>query len=176
MEKIHIRDLPTLSTEALEEMLERQNRILGKRLYSVFALKLIRILTFPFIFSCVMCKLIDKGESVRKFHSAILTELNKRKTDNKLSESLSELNIKNPAGDAEGQTERHIQYVCAKESLKPIEHFRPFAIAKHEKENRQGTSNEAATVEPRHTFHTKLIPLNESLVLQKDQAKRVKVN
>lgn len=33
MEKVDIKDLPKLSTETLEEMLQRQNRILGKRLH-----------------------------------------------------------------------------------------------------------------------------------------------
>lgn len=122
--------------------------------------------------------MIDKGESVRKFRSAILAELDKRKIESQLTESLSELNIAHKTQEGQLQTtEKHVQYVCTKEQLKPVEHFRPFLTLKHEKENiGQSSSTETTDVDLKNKPHTKLIPLNESLVLQINQAKRVKVS
>lgn len=126
-----------------------------------------------------MSKLIDKGESVRKLHNALAKEINLRKEEMALTSAFSQLTVTS-SSDADFLNEKHVQYVCAKESVKHEEKFKPFATLIRTKttspSNSRVDTDISSAVDPKWTMEcSKLIPLSESLLLQMNQINRVKV-
>lgn len=120
----------------------------------------------------MLSKLSDKGESVRKLHQLLRTEIENRK----LVEIFSNLRI---ASDDES-LDKHSQFVCGKETNKTEGKFKPFDTLKngaaHSRHGKIHDSEISAAVEPNwsNTPSTS-IPLKESLKLQEEYINKLKV-
>lgn len=114
---------------------------------------------------------MDKGASVRKTHQLLKDEIRNRK----LTESFSKLELV-----ADESLDKHVQYLCAKEINKENERFKPFATLKHPTEHtkhgRLDHGDVSAAVEPSWSHSpVKPIPLKESLKLQEQHVRKLKV-
>lgn len=119
----------------------------------------------------MLSKLIDKGASVRKTHQLLKNEIESRK----LMESFSRMELK-----ADNTLDKHSQYVCSRESNKETNKFKPFDTLKdgtaHSRPGKIDHNEISAAVEPNWTnLSTKLIPLRESLELQEQHVKKLRV-
>lgn len=110
---------------------------------------------------------MDKGASVRKTHQLLEDEIKNRI----MMLSFSRLKI------APDETvDKHVQYLCAKETNKEDERFKPFATLKHPtKHGKFDHGDVSAAVEPNWSHSpTKSIPLKESLKLQEEHVRKLK--
>lgn len=104
-------------------------------------------------------------------HKILKNEIENRK----LVESLCRLEL-----TADESLDKHAQYVCAIESNKETERFKPFDTLKdgtaHTRQGRIDHSEISAAVEPNWSnSSTKSISLKESLKLQEQHVKKLKV-
>lgn len=120
----------------------------------------------------MLSKLVDKGASVRKTHELLKNEIENRQ----LVESFSNLNLNDS-----GPLDKHVQYLCAKETNFEGVRFKPFATLKNStaeiKHGMVDNTGISAAVEPKWSHSSaKCIPLKESLKLQEEHVRKLKVS